>query len=421
MYALIDCNNFYASCERVFNPSLNGKPIVVLSNNDGCVIARSNEAKALGIKMGVPAFQIEPFIKAHQVQVFSSNYALYGDMSQRVMNTLATFSPDIEIYSIDEAFLGMKGFDIPSLTDYAKQIKKTCFKHTGIPVSVGIAATKTLAKAANRIGKKYPQLAGAFVIDNEEKRIKVLKHLDIGDVWGIGRQYGKFLIAHNILTAYDFTMATESWVKKHLSVVGLRTQKELKGLPCMDLETQPPHKQNICVSRSFGNMLNSKEPIADAVSNYASRCAAKLRYQKACATHLLVFVHTNPFRKDLPQYARSYSIQLPVATNSSMEIIQYALLALDKIYKPDFYYKKAGVIVSEIVPENNVQHNLFDHLDRDKQKRALGILDKMNLRYGRDTVKIASQGFAKRWKLKQEKLSPNYTTNWQDIIQVAIQ
>ena len=420
MFALIDCNNFYASCERVFNPSLNGKPIVVLSNNDGCVIARSNEAKALGIRMGAPAFEIKAEIEKHQVHVFSSNYALYGDMSQRVMQTLSEFSPDIEIYSIDEAFLSLHDFKNTPLLAYASLIKKTSFRNTGIPVSVGIAPTKTLAKVANKIGKKHPSNSGVYVIDTEEKRIESLKKTDVADVWGVGRQYDKFLKAHQVNTAYDLSRCSEQWIKSKMSVVGLRTVKELNGISCLDLEMHAPSKQTICVSRSFGTMLNDKAPIAEAVANYASRCAAKLRHQKTCASQILIFIHTNPFRKDLPQYSRSISIPLPAATNSSIELIEHALRGLDTLYKKEYYYKKAGVIVSEIVPEGNIQHRLFDTVNRDKHKAALSVLDKLNQQYGKDTVKIASQGFTKRWQLKQEKLSPNYTTNWNDLIEVKI-
>lgn len=418
MYALVDCNNFYASCERVFNPSLNGIPVVVLSNNDGCVIARSNEAKAIGIPMGAPAFKMKEFLNQHHVEVFSSNYALYGDMSQRVMNTLADFTPDIEIYSIDEAFLGLHGFQEFNLDDYALKIKKTVHKNTGIPVSVGIAPTKTLAKVANKLGKKNSKNPGVYVISNDEERINALAQLPMEDVWGIGRQYSKFLAQYNIRTALDFANASPEWIKKNMTVMGLRTLKELRGEPCIELEQIPPAKQNICVSRSFGDMQTEYQQVAEAVSNYAMRVAEKLRKQNSCANTLLVFIHSNPHRQDLMQYAKSISLQLPVATNSSMEIVSMALHGLSRIFKQGIHYKKAGVIISGIVPENNVQASLFDQVDRNKHKLALAALDKVNNRYGKDAIKLASQGYEKRWKLRQEKLSPNYTTRWEDIMVV---
>lgn len=420
MFALVDCNNFYASCERAFNPSLNGRPVVVLSNNDGCVIARSNEAKLVGVKMGEPAFKIEPLLKKFNVVAFSSNYTLYGDMSQRVMNTLAEFSPEIEIYSIDEAFLDLTGFDNFNLEDYARKIKAVTTKNTGIPVSVGIASTKTLAKVANHFGKKRPEHKGIYVIDSDEKRVESLKQFEIGDVWGIGRQYSKLLLKYGIKTAYDYTQASEKWVKQNLSIVGVRTQKELLGIPCVQMDLSNPVKKEIRNARSFGTMQTELPVIAEAVSNFASRCAYKLRKQKTCANILIVFIHTNQHRHDLKQYASSRVMHLPTATNSTIEIVHYANIALKSIFKEGFMYKKAGVLVSGIVPELGLQTSLFDDVDREKHKNIMSSIDSLNHLYGKDKVRLAAQGNKKQWKLRQEKLSPSYTTNWNDIITVKV-
>ncbi|RZL20392.1 MAG: Y-family DNA polymerase [Pedobacter sp.] len=419
MYALVDCNNFYASCERVFNPSLNGRPIIVLSNNDGCAIARSQEAKDLGIKMGDPAFLIQDKIDKHNIAVFSSNYTLYGDMSQRVMNLLGEFTPEVEVYSIDEAFLNLDGYELFDLYEYGKNIRQRIRRCTGIPVCVGIAPTKTLAKLANRLAKKKTEI-GVYTIDSEEKRIEALKLTEIGDIWGVGGQYSKFLSEYNIKTALDFVNTPDKWIQKYMSIVGLRTKKELQGIRCITMELTPPNKQNIATTRSFGNMLTEYEPIAEAVANHAAACAAKLRKQHSSANHITVFVHTNQFRADLPQYARNRVLHLPVASNSSTELIKYALHGLKSIYKQGFSYKKAGVIVSGLVPDTEINMSLFDTVDRTRQKKAMEAIDLLNNRFGREKVKVASQGFGRKWKLKQEKLSPCYTTNWNEILTIKV-
>lgn len=419
MYALVDCNNFYASCERVFNPSLRNKPIVVLSNNDGCVIARSNEAKAFGVKMGQPAFEIKDLINQHSIIVFSSNYTLYGDMSHRVMNLLSEFTPDIEIYSIDEAFLSLKGFELFDLNDYATKIRNKILKSTGIPVSVGIAPTKTLAKVASQFAKKVPTNNGVFTI-TENNRNQALINFDISDIWGIGRQYSKLLIKHNIKTAFDFVNLTDDWIRKNMSVVGLRTKEELLGIECIKFVYKTNPKKAICTSRSFGTMQDNYNGLAEAVANFASRCAYKLRKQNSAANLIMIFILTNQHRKDLPQYTKNIVVKLNVASNSSMELVSVALKALKSIYKEGYKYKKAGVIVSGIVPTNAIQLSLFDHNDREKQNSALVAMDKLNEKFGRDTVKIASLGFRRKWKLKQEQLSPQYTTKWDSIITVKI-
>jgi DNA polymerase V len=420
MFALVDCNNFYVSCERVFNPSLNGRPVVVLSNNDGCVIARSNEAKELGIKMGVPAFQIEALLNLHKVAVFSSNYALYGDMSQRVMTTLKSFVPEIEVYSIDEAFLNLQGIQNNRLPDIAENIRKITSRNTGIPVSVGIASTKSLAKLANHIGKKNPEHKGVFIIDSEEKRIEAVRNFGIENVWGIGKQYAQFLTEFGIRTALDYTLQPSPWIRKNLSVVGLRIQKELSGIPCYDIETTIPAKKNICNARSFGEMQSDYPIMEEAVSHYASRCAFKLRQQKSVANVIMVFIHTNQHRKELDQYACNRVITLPVATNSSNELVHYARIALQSIFRPGLRYKKAGVIVSGIVPDTVRQTALFNETNRTGLSKIESTVDELNRKFGKDTIKLAAQGNPEKWKLRQEKLSPSYTTHWGDIITVHV-
>ncbi|MDD5570228.1 MAG: Y-family DNA polymerase [Bacteroidales bacterium] len=418
MIGLLDCNNFFASCERVFNPSLNNKPVVVLSNNDGCVIARSNEAKAIGIKMGVPAFEIEELIIKNKVTVFSSNYTLYGDMSQRVMNSLKQFISEIEIYSIDEAFLHFEGFKNFSLPDYAKNIVKTITRSTGIPISLGIAPTKTLAKVASKIVKKNPEYKGVFIMPSKNETEEILKNIAIEDVWGIGRQYSAFLKKNKIHTAFDFIKTNKEWIKKNLTVVGLRTWNELQGIPCFEMETSPADKKAICTARSFGKMLTDYEPIEEAVSNHAAACAVKLRKQKSCAKALMIFIHTNQHRNDLQQYAKNIVVEMPVATNSTIEIIKYASEGLKAIFKKGYHYKKAGVIAVNIIPENAVQGNIFDETDRTKHKKLMQTIDRINAAMGTNKVIIAKQGTKRKWKLRQEKLSPCYTTKISDIITV---
>ena len=414
MYALVDCNNFFVSCERVFDSRLDGKPVIVLSNNDGCAISRSNEAKALGIAMGANYFEIEKLVKRHNVMVLSTNFVLYADMSMRVKGLLTKFCPSIEDYSIDESFLDFSGFQQSNLKEYCTRIFQTIMQGTGIPVSVGVAPTKTLAKIANKYAKKYSGYKGVCVIDSEEKRLKALQKYDIGDVWGIGRQHTKRLSSLGIKTAYDFTQLPRGWVKKNMTVTGERTWRELLGEPCIQMELNQPDKQSIMVSRSFGKMIPDYETLSDALSTYTCMAAAKLRKQKSCAKAMLVFIDTNPYREDLKQYSRHIVINLPVASNSSQELLQYALKGLKKIYKSDFMYKKAGVMLMDISTEDAVQGNLFDKLDRQKQKSLMEVLDKINDRYGRNTLKFAVMGDGKAWKIKQERLTPCYTTRITD-------
>jgi len=420
MYALVDCNNFYASCERVFDPRLEQRPIVVLSNNDGCVIARSNEAKALGIAMGEPAFQKEKVYAKHNVAIFSSNFALYGDMSQRVMRTLAQHSAAMEIYSIDEAFLECGGLTADGLDRFGSQLRKTVKQWTGIPVSIGVAPTKTLAKVANHIAKRLPDNSGVCVLNKEETIEYCLKKLPVEKLWGVGRKYALFLRSWGINTAWDLRRMPEGWVKDNMTVVGLRLQKELKGEPCIPLENQPQKKKEICTSRSFGTMVTELDELQQAVSMYATRCAEKLRTQNSCTNLVEVFLHTNPFRPDLPQYKNVRFVRLPVASNSTLSIVQAALRGLRSIYRAGYQYKKAGVIVSGLVPSNTIQYNLFHSTDEDRHMRLMNAMDTVNDREGRDILRVAEQGFDRRWTLRQERLSPCYTTRWADFMTISV-
>lgn len=417
MFALVDCNNFYASCERVFRPDLQHKPIVVLSNNDGCIIARSNESKALGLPMGAPCYQYQELIKKHDIAVFSPNFALYGDMSQRVMTLLCEYSPEIEIYSIDEAFLKFDGFNLFDLQTYGEDIQKKVGKYTGIPISVGIAPTKALAKIANRIAKKFPQQTkSCYFIKTEEQRIKALKWTKIEDVWGIGRKHSKRLTMIGIHNAYDFTLLEDTWVKKNMSIIGLRLKHDLQGIPTLDIETIQA-KKNIATTRSFEKNYTTFDEVKERIATFAVSCSEKLRKQKSCCTTLLVFIHTNGHRKDLPQYSKNCVIQLPYATNSAIDLSKFAISALQKIYKPEFAYKKAGVIVMDIIPEHTKQYTLFEDCNP-KHASIMLAMDTINNSYGQHTLKLGIQDQKKMWKMKQEKLSPKYTTNLHDIITI---
>ena len=417
MFALVDCNNFYASCERVFNPQLRNTPIVVLSNNDGCVIARSNEAKALGIPMGAPAFEYRKTFQENNVKVFSSNYALYGDMSNRVTIILKRYTPEIEVYSIDESFLKLKGFEKYDLTEYCLKIREEVLQSTLIPTCVGVAPTKALAKVANRIAKKYPQFKGVYVIDTDEKRIKALKWLDIEDVWGIGRQFAKKLKARGVNKAYQFTQLPNEYVRKEFSVVGLRLKKELEGLSVLDLE-EVANKKNIATTRSFDKTYSEKSYLEERISTFAATCAEKLRNQKSTCNIVTVFIYTNPFNENNQQYYKSINVTIPYGTNSSIELSKYAKKGLDLIFKDGYQYKKAGVIVGGIAPENEKQFNMFED-EPVNHRKAMNVIDKLNFKYGTKKLKLGSQALDKTWKMRQDLLSPNYTTEWDDVLEVG--
>lgn len=419
LFALVDCNNFYASCERVFNPALRNQPVIVLSNNDGCVIARSAEAKAIGIKMGVPAFQIEKLINTHQVAVFSSNYALYGDFSARVMHTLAHITPDLEIYSIDEAFLNLSGLASGNYEEIARKIRRVLLKNTGIPVSVGVAPTKTLAKIANHLAKKNN--TSICILDDDSKISQALHQTPVGEIWGIGKQYGELLRKNGISTAAEFAGTSEPWIRKYMNVNGVRTRKELCAIPCISLEEVVPAKKAICTSRSFGQMQTSIDQLGEAVSTFATRCAEKLRTQRSAATQVMVFIHTNAFRTDQLQYARNRVVTLPAPSNNTLELVKASVDALQAIFRDGYLYKKAGVIVTGLVPESEIQQNLFAVPADDKKRKLMESIDSLSSRYGHDTVKTAVQGTGRKWKLRQERLSPAYTTRWSELMEIRLE
>lgn len=417
MIALVDCNNFYASCERLFCPSLAGKPVVVLSNNDGCVIARSNEAKEIGIEMGAPAFMMEDLLLKNKVAVFSSNYTLYGNLSNRVMQTLYQFAPKIEIYSIDEAFLDLSELKYQDLFQLGQSIRETVISHIGIPVSIGIAPTKTLAKMANRYAKKERKNIGVYLAQSQWQIDELLAYTKVGDIWGIGGQHQKRLLANKIFTGADFVKINEEWVRKNMSVTGQRMMNELKGIPCIGWEEIPPPKKGICTARSFGQLLSDKNDIREALANYANTSAAKLRKQKSCTNLIHVFIQTNTHRTQDKQYFRSVSLQVPLATNNAAAIIAIALKGLDIIYKPGYNFKKVGVMLLDLIPEETVQLSIFDSKEDNKSKAIMQAFDNVNARFGKDLVRYAVQGFSKKWRLRQQRLSPCYTT---DINQVLI-
>ena len=416
MFALIDCNNFYASCERVFNPVLNKKPIVILSNNDGCVISRSNEAKALGIPMGAPAFKYQSVFKKNNVYVFSSNFPLYGDISSRIMNILSFFTPNIEIYSIDEAFLKFEGFNHYDLEKYCEKIKKRVLKWTGIPISIGVGSSKSLAKVANKICKKFPEKTrGVYIIDSNKKRIKALKWLEIENVWGIGFRNSKKLKEIKVTNAYDFTYLNDSWIRKKMTVVGLKLKKELEGKSILNLEEIRPKKKAIATTRSFENTISKFKQIEERISTFAVCCAEKLRAQNSNCNSIYVFIKSNKFKKLEYQYRKGIIVTIPFSTNSNIVISKYAFIGLKKIFKSGIKYKKAGVIVMGITSDKNYQMTLFEN-EKTKHKKLMKTIDFIQKKEGQNKIKLANQDLKKRWKMKQEKLSFNYTTKLDEII-----
>ena len=416
MFALVDCNNFYASCERVFNPKLNKKPIVILSNNDGCVISRSNEAKSLGIPMGAPAFKYDSIFKKNKVHVFSSNFPLYGDMSNRVMNILAKYTPNIEIYSIDEAFLEFKGFENYDLEQYGKEIRKIILKWTGIPVSIGFAPTKALAKVANRISKKFDKKTnGVYAINSNTKREKALKWLKIEDVWGIGFKHAERLKKYKINRAYNFTILPDDWVRKQMSVVGLRLKKELEGESVLSLEENRSPKKAIATTRSFEKNLTSFEDLKERISTFSILCSEKLRYQKSNCNSIYVFLKSNRHQKNKLQYRNGIVMTLPYESSSSITISKYAVEGLKKIYRKDIEYKKAGVIVMGLIPNNKIQLNIFEK-ENPKHQILMKTLDFISKKEGPSKIKLASQDLKRIWKMKQTRLSSRYTTELDEII-----
>ncbi len=414
--ALIDCNNFYASCERIFNPKLMRKPIVVLSNNDGCIITRSAEAKKLGIKMGEPYFKAKKIIDQNNVKVFSSNYSLYGDISQRVMETLAKFASEVEVYSIDEAFLALNGFENYELNTYCSYIRRTIKQWIGIPVSIGVSSTKTLSKIANNLAKKNEEYQGVCILKTWFDISEALKLTDIGDVWGIGRRLTNFLNKYNVSTAYDFIQLDRGWVRKNMGVVGEKTFLELCGVSCIELDLFPSDKKSCCVSRSFSKPIETLYDLEESVSTYGSRVAEKIREERLVAESMSIFVLTNYFNRKEKQYSNSIKLQLPYPTNDSVKIVKRSLEGIRKIYRKGYRYKKAGVILYGLSNANQTR-GLLDN-DRENSDAIMSTLDRINHRYGSSTIRLASEGITKTWRMKREKVSPCYTTRFDELVKV---
>ena len=415
--ALVDCNNFYASCERVFQPKLRGVPVVVLSNNDGCVIARSNEAKALGIVMGDPWHLRRDDFRRWGVVVRSSNYTLYGDMSARVMRVLGDYTPDLEVYSIDEAFLGLGGFE-DRLEPHARCLRRTVQQWTGIPVSVGIAATKTLAKVANRFAKKDPARDGVFVMLDEAATTATLARMALTDLWGVASRVALRLAMLGIETPLQLRDADPAFIRERFNVVLQRTVLELRGVPCLDLEHATPDRKGIISSRCFGRLVTAEGEMQEAVATYMTRAAEKLRRQRLATAHLAVFINTNPHRKDLRQHYGHQAVRLPVATANTGRLIGAALRALKAIYRPGLRYMKAGVMLLDLHPAASVQGGLFDRPDDPRSAALMRAVDAINRDHGRDTITYAAAGRERAWKLRAEFLSPRYTTSWRELRRV---
>lgn len=415
LVALVDCNNFYVSCERVFNPKLIDKPVVVLSNNDGCVIARSKEAKKLGIPMGVPVFQIKDLLKKQSVIACSSNYTLYGDMSHRVMQTLQLFTSTVQIYSIDEAFLSL---DTPTAETNCVTARQIILQHTGIPVSIGIGATKTLAKIANHVAKNDPSCEGIFFMGHPLIHEVTLRQLPVEEIWGIGRQISQFLYHHGIKTAWDLCHLDDAWIRKHLTVVVLRTAWELRGISCLELEEVPSPKKSIVSSKSFGCAVTQWEELAEAVSTYTARAAEKLRRQKSLASHLGVFVESRDYEKG--NYSNQISMELPQPTAYTPTLIQYAKLLLRKIFLPGFKYRKAGIFLEGLVPEGCFQLDLFVEKPHEKQQALMKLIDRTNMDFGKKVIRLAAEGTSQPWKMKQLSKSPRFTTRWNELLSIRI-
>ncbi|MDN3588189.1 Y-family DNA polymerase [Pedobacter aquatilis] len=413
MFALADCNNFYASCHRLFEPQYKGMPLVVLSNNDGCVIARSNEAKALGIPMGAPYYKIKAEITKNQVAVFSSHYTLYGDISARVMTNLARFTPNVEVYSVDECFLELSGF--AELKTYGKLIRDTVINNTGIPISVGIAPTKVLAKVANKTSKKHE---GVMVLQTDEEITVALEHYPVEDLWGVGRQFSHKLIKAGIETAAQFRQLPIDWVQAQMTIVGVRLWRELWGESCMPLKTSLDPKKGMCTSRAFGKLTTDYNELKEATAAYAARLGTKLRREGLCATVLSVRLLTNKFVSETAQAYPSITIPLEHPVNNTIDLVNTALFGLKKIYMRGYLFQKVEVTATGLVPDNEVQLNIFSDFKGEKHDQVSKVLDKLNMHYGAGTLKMAGEGLTQKWAMKRQFLRPSYTTSWKDIIKV---
>ena len=397
--ALIDCNSFYVSCERLFNPKIRKLPVVVLSNNDGCIISRSNEAKALGIKMGEPYFKARNIIIKNNVQVFSSNYSLYGDISRRVMRTLKRFNSKIEVYSIDEAFLDLSNFSDKEVKDVGKEIRNTVLQWTGIPTSIGIAETKTLSKVANHIAKK--QKSGVVSLVNIKDLDPILEKVEVRDIWGVGKQLSKFYIKNGIYNAKQLKNASNTWIKKTKNVLSSRTAMELRGVPCIEIETKQTKRKSCCVSRSFGKKVEKLRELKESVTSYCLNAAEKIRSESLVCKSITVFIRTSPFQNKGIFYSNSKTIDFPIATNNSIEIVKNALIGLDLIYKDGFKYQKAGIILSGL-SDSEKGNSLFKSTKDERIKNLMQSIDNTNYRYGRSTISLASAGINKKWSMRRQ-------------------
>ena len=417
MYGLADCNNFFVSCERVFRPDLWNKPVIVLSGNDGCVVSRSNEVKALGIRMGVPLYQIKDEVEKYGIVCFSSNFSLYGDLSSRVMSILSKHTNRFEQYSIDECFFNIDHVPADQQKAYCEKLVKAIRQGVGIPISIGIASSKTLAKVASKYAKKYAGYRGVCEIRTEEQRIKALSTFEIGDVWGIGRRAKAKLTTVGVTTALQFTEKPSSFARGLLNKPGLLTWQELRGQDVIDI-TELPMKQSITTSRTFATAITEQSLLEEQIANFCAHCARQLRMQKSVAQQLYVYAHTSAFRTDIEQHYLSELVTLPVATSNTQELISYALAAFRRAYRPGALYKKAGVVLLKIIPETAVVPDMFDTKDRDKDKRLQRVLDHIDDRHGKRAILLGSQMTSTQPVYKTEHKSPLYTTDLSDIITI---
>ena len=414
--ALIDCNSFYVSCERLFNPKIRKLPVVVLSNNDGCIISRSNEAKTLGIKMGEPYFKARNIIIKNNVQVFSSNYSLYGDISRRVMRTLKRFNSKIEVYSIDEAFLDLSNFSDKEVKDVGKEIRNTVLQWTGIPTSIGIAETKTLSKVANHIAKK--QKSGVVSLVNIKDLDPILEKVEVRDIWGVGKQLSKFYIKNRIYNAKQLKNASNTWIKKTKNVLSSRTAMELRGVPCIEIETKQAKRKSCCVSRSFGKKVEKLRELKESVTSYCLNAAEKIRSESLVCKSITVFIRTSPFQNKGIFYSNSKTIDFPIATNNSIEIVKNALIGLDLIYKDGFKYQKAGIILSGL-SDSEKGNSLFKSTKDERIKNLMRSIDNTNYRYGRSTISLASAGINKKWSMRRQYSSKIDTADFYSLPKIV--
>lgn len=413
IFGLADCNNFYASCERVFDPTLARQPIVVLSNNDGCIVSRSNEVKALGIPMGAPMFKHENILRKHNVRIFSSNYTLYGDMSARVMGILAQCVPELEVYSIDEAFLDFTPFQHRDITVLASEIRAKIKQWTGIPVSIGIGRSKTLAKIANRFAKK--SALGVFNLENVKAIDRLLQETPVSDVWGVGRAHSKSLPQMDIHTALDLKKANPEFIRQRYSVVLMKTANELNGISCIPLEDAPQPKKATAVTRSFGKAITGKQELIEALATYASRGAEKLRQAKQAAMIIQVFWRTGLFNSKQPIRSWFYTVDLREHTNDSCKLVKATRQTVERYFEPGYGLKKAGIMLLELTPENQIQRSLFDQENDSKSAKIMELIDSINKKFGKETITLAATGIKRYWTMRCDRRSPRYTTDWNEL------